>query len=129
MTRSAIGFAALLLWSPAAALAQTAPPQTQTAPPQTSPQNPVVAAPKLNLTLEQHHVIKEVIKDMKVVPSASSAASVGDPVAPDSALRPIPEEIASKVPQIKSHRFMVTAERILIVDPKDNKVADVIELN
>ncbi|HEY1364158.1 MAG TPA: DUF1236 domain-containing protein [Xanthobacteraceae bacterium] len=122
MTRSAIGFAALLLWSQAAALAQAAPPQTL-------PQNPVVAAPKLNLTLEQHHVIKEVIKDMKVTPSASSAASVGDPVPPDSALRPIPKEIASKVPQIKSHRFMVTAERILIVDPKDNKVADVIELN
>ena len=37
-------------------------------------------------------------------------------------------EIGLKVPQIKAHRFMYTADRILIVDPKDNKVAEVIEL-
>jgi len=45
-----------------------------------------------------------------------------------SARRPVPEEVGRKVPQIKTHRFVYTADRILIVDPKDNRVADVIEL-
>jgi hypothetical protein len=41
----------------------------------------------------------------------------------------MPADVGQKVPQIKAHRFVYTAERILIVDPKDNKVAEVIELN
>jgi len=40
----------------------------------------------------------------------------------------MPSDIGRKVPQIRAHRFMYTAESILIVDPKDNKVAEVIEL-
>jgi len=36
--------------------------------------------------------------------------------------------VAQKVPQVKSHRFFLTAQQIVIVDPKDNKVADVIKL-
>jgi len=43
-------------------------------------------------------------------------------------LQPMPADIAQKVPQVKSHTFFVTDEQIVIVDPKDNKVADVIKL-
>ena len=42
--------------------------------------------------------------------------------------RPLPSEVAQKVPQIKAHKFFLTAEQIVIVDPKDNKVAEVIKL-
>jgi len=42
--------------------------------------------------------------------------------------RPMPSEVGQKVPQVKSHRFFLTAQQIVIVDPKDNKVADVIKL-
>jgi hypothetical protein len=31
------------------------------------------------------------------------------------------------VPQIKSHRFYVTQSRVVIVDPQDQKVVEVIE--
>jgi Protein of unknown function (DUF1236) len=88
-----------------------------------------VTTPRLKLTLEQEHVIKEFIKDMKLDPPATAArAAVGDAVPQDTTLRPMPEEVGRKVPQIKTHRFVYTADRILIVDPKDNRVADVIEL-
>jgi hypothetical protein len=88
-----------------------------------------VATPRLNLTLEQRHVIKELIKDMKITPAATPPHSeVGEAVPQDANLQPMPGEIARKVPQIKAHRFMYTADSILIVDPKDNKVAEVIDL-
>jgi ABC-type uncharacterized transport system ATPase subunit len=88
-----------------------------------------IATPRLNLTLEQRHVIRELIKDMKIEPAATSVGSaVGDTVSPDANLQPMPSEIGQRVPQIKAHRLMYTAERILIIDPKDNKVAEVIEL-
>ena len=92
-------------------------------------QGEVATMPRLNLTLEQKHVIRELIKDMKIEPAATSVGSaVGDTVSPDANLQPMPSEIGKRVPQIKAHRLMYTAERILIVDPKDNKVAEVIEL-
>jgi hypothetical protein len=92
-------------------------------------QDEIAPTPRLNLTLEQRHVIRELIKDLKIEPAATSVGSaVGDTVSPDANLQPMPSEIGQRVPQIKAHRLMYTAERILIIDPKDNKVAEVIEL-
>jgi hypothetical protein len=88
-----------------------------------------VEMPRLNLTLEQKHVIKEIIKDMNIEPAAISARSIGEAVAPEAALQPMPNDVSRKVPQVRTHRFVYTAERILIVDPKDNKIAEVVELN
>jgi hypothetical protein len=88
-----------------------------------------IEMPRLNLTLEQKHVIKEVIKDMKVEPAPTSARSIGDAIASDTAPQPMPSDIGRKVPQVRTHTFVYTADRILIVDPKDNKVAEVVELN
>jgi hypothetical protein len=39
----------------------------------------------------------------------------------------MPVEVAVKVPQIKSHSFVVKDDKVVIVDPKDNKVAALIE--
>jgi Protein of unknown function (DUF1236) len=97
--------------------------------PQSRAEDAIAPAGRLNLSLEQKHVIKELIKDLTVDPAATPAqTAVGDTVPQDAKLRPMPNEIGLKVPQIKAHRFMYTADRILIVDPKDNKVAEVIEL-
>jgi uncharacterized protein DUF1236 len=87
------------------------------------------SAGRLNLTLEQKHIIRELIKDLKVDPATVPVPlAVGDTVPKDANLRPMPSEIGGKVPQIKAHSFVYTAERILIVDPKDDKVAEVIDL-
>jgi hypothetical protein len=96
--------------------------------PQEGPSQDVLApAPKLNLTLEQRHTIKEFVKDMKA-DAADVQAAIGEPIPPGISPRPMPSDVSQKVPQVKSHRFFLTAQQIVIVDPKDNKVADVIKL-
>jgi Protein of unknown function (DUF1236) len=97
---------------------------------QNAPQQPgdvLAPTPKLNLTLEQRHTIRELVKDMKA-DASEVKAEVGDQIPQGITLHPMPTEVAQKVPQVKSHRFILTAEQIVIVDPKDNKVADVIKL-
>ena len=100
------------------------------APAQVAPQQPgdvLAPGPKLNLTLEQRHTIRELVKDMKA-DAADVRAEVGETIPQGITPHPMPSEVAQKVPQVKSHRFILTAEQIVIVDPKDNKVADVIKL-
>jgi hypothetical protein len=99
----------------------------QIAPQQGPSQDVLAPAPKLNLTLEQRHTIKELVKDMKA-DAADVQAAIGEPIPPGISPRPMPSDVSQKVPQVKSHRFFLTAQQIVIVDPKDNKVADVIKL-
>jgi hypothetical protein len=101
--------------------------QAQIAPQQTPSQDVLAPAPKLNLTLEQRHTIKEFVKDMKA-DVADVQATVGEPIPPGINPRPMPSDVGQRVPQVKTHRFFLTAQQIVIVDPKDNKVADVIKL-
>ena len=100
------------------------------APAQIAPQQPhdaLAPGPKLNLTLEQRHTIRELVKDMKV-DAADMKAEIGEPIPQGMTPRAMPSEVAQKVPQVKSHRFILTEQQIVIVDPKDNKIADVIKL-
>jgi hypothetical protein len=96
--------------------------QAQQSPPPGEP----VPTRGLNLTMQDRHVIKELIKDLKLAPAATSAKAVGDVVAPD-AVHDIPADVGRKVPEVKAHRFVYTAERILIIDSRDNRVVEVIE--
>lgn len=93
-------------------------------------QNPAPRAEQtVNLTMEQRHIIKEIIvKDMKIAPQATEApAKIGDMVPSGVTPAPIPVEVASKVPQLKTHSFFVKDGAVVIVDPKNNKVADRVE--
>ena len=89
-------------------------------------------AESVNLTMEQRHVIKElIVKDMKIAPPAEQAAkvptNVGDVVPAGIPLQPMPVEVAAKVPQLKAHSFIVRDGKVVIVDPKDNRVAALVE--
>lgn len=98
--------------------------------PAQAPANPEVPAATrtVNLTLEQRHVIRELVRDLKLAPAPGDAkVAAGDTVSGQVELRPVPALIGQKVPQIKSHRFYVTQKQIVIVDPQDPKVAEVIE--
>ena len=100
-------------------LAWSQAPSEQSAPP---------ASTTVNLTLEQRYVIKELVKDLHVTKAAGDVSvSVGTMVPQTVPLQAIPTEIGAKVPQVKSHRFFVTADRIVLVNPNDNRVAEVIE--
>src|SRR5262245_44876971 len=92
-------------------------------------QAPVAATPKLNLTLEQRHVIREIIKDMKPQSAAGEIkAEVGDKIPADVTAQAMPTQIAQKVPQVKAHEFFVADGQVVIVDPKDKRIADIIKL-
>jgi hypothetical protein len=83
----------------------------------------------VNLTMEQRHIIKEIIiKDLQTAPQAASAPlSVGATVPSGIPLQPIPVEVSAKIPQLKAHSFLVKDDKVIIVDPKDNKVAALVE--
>jgi len=92
-------------------------------------QPPLASAPRINLTLEQQHIIKELIKDLKVAPApATVKLVVGEAVPEGVTAQAMPAEIGQKVPQIKTHQFVLTADQIAIVDPKDHKVVELISL-
>jgi hypothetical protein len=86
----------------------------------------------INLTMEQRHIIKEIIiKDMKIAQPPDQTAKlpteVGDTVPSGIPLQPMPVEVSAKIPQIKAHSFLVKDDKVIIVDPKDNKVAALVE--
>ena len=100
------------------------------------PSNSPVPMPSetVNLTMEQRHIIKEIIiKDMKIAEPQDQAANakvptqVGDTVPSGIPLQPMPVEVSAKVPQLKAHSFLVKNDKVIIIDPKDNKVAALIE--
>jgi hypothetical protein len=96
---------------------------------QQTPNPEVPAATRtVNLTLEQRHVIRELVKELKVESAKDDLkVAAGDEIPGKLALQPVPPLIGQKVPSIKSHRLYVTQSQILIVDPQDQKVVDVIE--
>jgi hypothetical protein len=91
-------------------------------------QDKTIAATKLNLTMEQRYTIKEIVKGLKIDNDRSSEqVEVGKVVAKSVHLRPMPAEIAAKVSPIKSHTFFLKGEKVVIVDPKDNRIVEVID--
>jgi hypothetical protein len=86
----------------------------------------------INLTMEQRHIIKEIIiKDMKIAEPQDQAAKlptqIGDTVPSGIPLQPMPVEVSAKIPQLKAHSFLVKNDKVIIIDPKDNKVAALVE--
>jgi hypothetical protein len=92
---------------------------------------PLAATKTINLSLEQRHIIKEIVlKDLNIKrETANIPLEVGAQVPPSVVTQPFPAEIASRVPQVKAHTFFVKDDRVVVVDPKDNVIADVIESN
>ncbi|MEA3079920.1 MAG: hypothetical protein QOF05_1328 [Sphingomonadales bacterium] len=120
--------AAILVGMTAAVLTLVLPVEAQV--PSTAPV--VKPADTVNLTMEQRHVIKEIIiKDMKITEPQDQAAKVptqvGDTVPSGIPLQPMPVEVTAKVPQLKAHSFLVKNDQVVIIDPKDNKVAALVE--
>ena len=78
--------------------------------------------------MEQRHVIKELVKDLSVSKAPGDVpVSIGATVPQTVPLQAVPSEIGAKVPQVKSHRFFVTTDRIVLVNPNDARIAEVIE--
>lgn len=113
---------------PSTQVPATQAPSTQV--PSTAPA--VKPADTVNLTMEQRHVIKEIIvKEMKITETkdqtAKISAQVGDTIPSGIALQPMPVEVSAKIPQLKAHSFIIKDDKVIIVDPKDNKIAALVD--
>jgi Protein of unknown function (DUF1236) len=88
----------------------------------------VPVQPKINLSLEQRHTIKELIKDLNISAAPPNVeTAVGATVPATINLNPMPQVVAEKVPQVKSHLFFIEDGKVIIVDPKENKIVDAID--
>jgi len=84
--------------------------------------------PTINLTVEQRHIIKEIVKDLKIENAPGNIQiSIGASAPQDLALQSFPAEVFQKVPHVRNHNFFVKDNRVIIVSPKDNMIVDVIE--
>ena len=91
-------------------------------------QNAPIPTSKINLTLEQRHEIREIIGDLKIENSSAEIhLGMGDLVSKSISLHLMPADVAAKVSQVKSHLFFIMDGQVVIVDPKDNKIVDIIE--
>ena len=96
---------------------------------QTPPDDKAPIPPRsIQLTAEQDHVIKEIVlKDMHIeqVPR-STEIRIGEKVPPDIALQTFPPLVAEKVPQVRTYKFFLTENQIVVVSPQ-NIIADIIK--
>jgi hypothetical protein len=83
---------------------------------------------KIRLTAEDTHVIKEIVlKDMQTPKAAAADYTIGDVAPAGVQLQEFPAQVSEKISAVKSHRFFVSGQKIVVVDPKDNKIAEIIE--
>ena len=87
---------------------------------------PVV--PRVNLSLEQRDTIRELVKELNVASAApETPMTIGDTVSKDIELHPMPTRVGEKVSQVKNHLFFRKGAELAIVDPKDDRIVEVIK--
>ena len=91
------------------------------------PNSPIVTT-KINLSMEERHTIKEIIKDLKIESAPrDTQTAIGTRVSKSVKLRTMPADVSAKVSHIQNHLFFVKGNKVILVDQKDNKVVDVID--
>jgi hypothetical protein len=97
---------------------------------QTPSQDKDVIPPRsINLTAEQSYIIKEIVlTEMRAEQAPpNDEIKIGNKVADDVKLLAFPKLVAEKVPQVKTYKFFVTQNQVVVVSPQDNVVADIIK--
>jgi hypothetical protein len=123
------------LGSTGLALAQA--PSTQ-APPAQAPraQTPAVQSPlstpgaqtKLQLSQQQKQQIGQALSGEQTQQAAGAQAQVGSKLPASMTTHPMPGSVTAQVPATKDFHFVKLQDRVLIVDPKDQMIADVIQV-
>lgn len=82
----------------------------------------------VKLTAEDSHVIREILlKELNYPTAAADDYKIGDQAPAAIALETFPAQLGDKISAVKSYRFFVSGRAIVVVDPKNNRIADVIE--
>ena len=75
--------------------------------------------PTINLTMEQKHIIKETVKELKIDGVAANVeVTIGEAVPKTVQLHPMPAQLSEKISHIKNHLFFLKGAQIVIVDPR-----------
>jgi uncharacterized protein DUF1236 len=90
---------------------------------------PVITKRSVNLNEEDRHTIREIVlKDRKVQKTPeNSKVAIGEAVPQGVNLQPMPDDVTRKVPQLKNNTYFVMGEEVVIVEPKDNTVAEIVK--
>ena len=88
----------------------------------------LISRQSIKLTAEQEYVIRENVKDLRGVEVTQNVVSkVGEKIPSGIVLHGFPSLVIEKVPQVKALKFFITKDRIVLVSPSNNTVADVIK--
>jgi hypothetical protein len=86
----------------------------------------LISRRSIHLTAEQEYVIRENVKDVRGGQLAQNVApKVGAKIPPDVELYGFPSLVIDKIAQVKTFKFSVTKDQIVLVSPQ-KAVADVI---
>jgi hypothetical protein len=95
-----------------------------------APAPPTDALPQrsVKITAEQGYIIKENVKDQHVEPvPANTGIEIGGKAPANIELHDFPSLVKEKVPAMKTYKFFLHETQVVIVDPKDNTIADIIK--
>jgi hypothetical protein len=83
---------------------------------------------RIQLAPEQRRMIREtVIKEQSVPRCDQVQISVGQDIPRSIELRTFSEDIVRDVPEIRSYRFCVKNEEVLLIDPNEYRIVEIIE--
>ena len=112
-------------------------PSTQ-APPAQAPraQTPAAQSPlstpgaqsKLQLSQQQKQQIGQALSGEQPQQAAGAQAQVGSKLPASMTTHPMPGSVTAQVPATKDFHFVKLQDRVLIVDPKDQMIAEVIQV-
>ena len=127
-----VSLATVLLAGAAIAQSPTPPAQqSPTAPAQDDRREAPIPNRSIKLTAEQSYIIKEnLIPGGKAATTGSSAngkLEIGGKTPDGAALQDFPQLVNEKVPAVKNYKFMLADSEVVIVDPKDNTIADILK--
>ncbi len=96
--------------------------------PSSAPTAPVLTQSEIPLTEQDRHVVREVV--LKARPGDAPPDDVGFVVGsrvPDRiATLPFPQLVRDKVPQLRPFTYLVKDGTVVVIDPKDNRVVELI---
>jgi hypothetical protein len=85
--------------------------------------------PRLNLTQQQKQAVNRGLSDQ---PSQNAAADlqirVGEPLPSSITPHVMPKSVTEPVPETKWYEFAKLPDRVLMVDPKDRSIAEIIPI-
>jgi hypothetical protein len=90
---------------------------------------PVIVKRTINLTEEDRHTIREIVlKDSKVAADTSAAkVEIGDQPPGSVVTYEFPALATGKIAALKSHRYFIKDDAVVIVDGNGGKVADIVK--